>query len=145
MAFATYPVEDVLPHKPPMILIGEIVAREADALMVHVTVERTGFFFQPGRGVGSHVALEWMAQACGAFAGSQARDKGEPVRIGYLLGTRDFRAHRAWFGEGERLAVIARLQYQDEEFANFACEVRAAADSQPLVTATLNVFHPGNS
>jgi predicted hotdog family 3-hydroxylacyl-ACP dehydratase len=145
MPLAIYPIEDVLPHRPPMILIDEIVAREADAMVARVTVVRTDFFFEARRGLGTHIALEWMAQTCGAFAGSQARDRSDPVRIGYLLGTRDFQARRQWFKEGERLSVIARLQYQDEAFANFACEVRDATDGQALVTATLNVFYPDDS
>jgi predicted hotdog family 3-hydroxylacyl-ACP dehydratase len=137
-----HPIESVVPQRPPMILIDEIVARGADRIVVLVTIRPTGLFFQPDRGVPSHVALEWMAQACAAFAGCEALDAGGAVRIGFLLGTRDFQAVRAWFAEGERLYVRALLEYRDNELANFACEVADSPDGPSLARASLNVYHP---
>lgn len=142
MTLPLYPVESVVPQRPPMILIDEIVDRQADSIVTSVTIPPDGLFFQPGRGMPSHVALEWMAQACAAFAGSEARDSGEAVKIGFLLGTRDFRATRTWFAEGERLYVRARLEYRDDEAANFACEVAGSLEGASLARASLNVYHP---
>ena len=90
----------------------------------------------------AHVAVEWMAQACAAFAGSEAIDGGAPVRIGFLLGTRDFRAIAGWFAAGERLFVRAHLEYRDDEMANFDCEVADVVRRPALASASLNVFHP---
>jgi predicted hotdog family 3-hydroxylacyl-ACP dehydratase len=137
-----HPVESVVPQRPPMILIDEIVAREASGIVVLVSILRTGLFFHPDRGVPSHIALEWMAQACAAFAGCEALDAGKAVRIGFLLGTRDFQAARAWFAEGERLYVRALLEYRDNELANFACEVADSLDGPSLARASLNVYQP---
>jgi predicted hotdog family 3-hydroxylacyl-ACP dehydratase len=137
-----YPIETVVPQRPPMILIDEIVAREAGRIVVEVTIRSTDLFFQPGRGVPSHVALEWMAQACAAFAGCEAIDDGGAPRIGFLLGTRDFWAPRAWFAEGERLYIGALLEYRDDELANFACEVTKSSNGQLLARASLNVYQP---
>ena len=64
--------------------------------------------------VASHVAPEWMAQACAAFGGSKVLDEGDAVRISFLLGTRGLRAERARFAEGEHLYVRVRLEYRDE-------------------------------
>ena len=125
-----------------MILIDDIVAREAEKIVVVVTIRPENLFFQPGRGMPSHVALEWMAQACAAFAGAEALDRGGAVRIGFLLGTRDFRTSRTWFAEGERLYVRALLQYRDDELANFACEVSDSLDGPPMTNASLSVYHP---
>lgn len=142
MTWPLYPVENVLPQRPPMVLIDEIVARGADSLVAGVSIRPDGLFFQPGLGVPCHVALEWMAQACGAFAGSEALDDAGAVKIGFLLGTRDFQSERTWFAEGEYLYVRIRLEYRDEELANFACEVADSATGAPLAKASLNVFHP---
>ena len=142
MTLPFYPIESVVPQRPPMILIDEIVDRQANGIMVCVTIRADGLFFQPGRGMPSHVALEWMAQACAAFAGSEALDSGGAVKIGFLLGTRDFRAARTWFAEGERLYVRARLEYRDNEAANFACEVAGSPEGVSLARASLNVYHP---
>ena len=142
MTLPLYPVERLVPQRPPMILIDEIVAREADSIVALVAIRPTDLFFQPGRGMPSHVALEWMAQTCAAFAGAEALDEGGAVKIGFLLGTRDFRASRRWFASDERLYVKAHLEYHDNEIANFLCEVTERRDGPPVVSASLNVFHP---
>lgn len=142
MTLPIHPVESVVPQRPPMILIDEVVAREAGGITVLVTIRPTCLFFRPGRGMPSHVALEWMAQACAAFAGSEALDAGGAVKVGFLLGTRDFRASRAWFAAGERLYVRVRLEYHDDELANFACEVAEQPEGPAVARASLNVFHP---
>ena len=142
MTLPLYPVDRVVPHRPPMILIDEVVSRQAEHIVAAVTIRATDLFFQPGRGTPSRVAIEWMAQTCAAFAGSEAIDEGGAVRIGFLLGTRDFRCTQGWFTEGTRLFVRAHLEYHDNEIANFACEVAGPAEGPALATASLNVFHP---
>jgi predicted hotdog family 3-hydroxylacyl-ACP dehydratase len=137
-----YPIESVVPQRRPMVLIDEIVARAIGRIVVMVTIRPTDLFFQPGRGMPSHVALEWMAQSCAAFAGCEAIDDGGAVKIGFLLGTRNFCATRAWFAEGERLYVQALLEYRDDELANFACAVMDSLDGPPLASASLNVYQP---
>ena len=142
MTLALHPVESIVPQRPPMVLIDEVVARQADAITVGVTVRPTGLFFQADRGMPSHVALEWMAQACAAFAGSEAIDGDRPVKVGFFLGTRDFHANRGWFAAGERLYVRARLAYRDDEMANFDCEVTDPSGTRSLAKASLNVYQP---
>ncbi|MBS0537575.1 MAG: 3-hydroxylacyl-ACP dehydratase [Proteobacteria bacterium] len=128
-----------------MILIDEIVSRRSDLIVASVTVRPANLFFRPTRGMPSHVAIEWMAQTCGAFAGSEAMDEGSAVRIGFLLGTRDFRATRSWFPDGTRLLIRAHLEYHDNEIANFSCEVVESLDGPTVAAASLNVFHPNDA
>ena len=45
MTLPFYPIESVVPQRPPMILIDEIVARQADGIVVCVTIRPTGLFF----------------------------------------------------------------------------------------------------
>jgi predicted hotdog family 3-hydroxylacyl-ACP dehydratase len=142
VTLALHPVETIVPQRPPMVLIDEVVARQADEITVSVTVRPTRLFFQAGRGMPAHVALEWMAQACAAFAGSEAIDGDRPVKVGFFLGTRDFHANRGWFAAGERLYVRARLAYRDDEMANFDCEVMDPSGTRSLAKASLNVYQP---
>src|SRR5215468_255071 len=102
-----YPIETVVPHAHPMILIDDIVGYDESSLTSALTIRPETKFFRPGRGVAAHIGLEWMAQTCGAFAGARALECGEEVRLGLLLGTRDFTADVMWFPEGERLHVTA--------------------------------------
>lgn len=72
--------------------------------------------------VASHVAPEWMAQACAAFGGSKVLDEGDAVRISFLLGASDLCAERTWLAEGEHpegehLYVRVRLEYRDGPLA----------------------------
>lgn len=142
MRSCPFPLPDLLPHAPPMVLLDEAISWEPDAMVTAVTVKPGRFFFRPGHGMPAHVAIEWMAQTCGAFAGAEAMAAGQPVRIGYLLGTRDFVAHVSWFPEGMRLEVTARLVFRDQEMGVFDCLVRTASQSEPLATARLTVYQP---
>ena len=139
MSACRYAPAELLPHRPPMILLDEIVSCDQASLVAAVTVGEATLFREP-EGVPVHVGLEYMAQACGAYAGAVARESGEPVRIGFLLGTRQYRAHVPWFRLGDRLTVSATLLYQDEQMGAFDCRIevrgRLAAEAQ------LNVYQP---
>ncbi|WP_341894755.1 hypothetical protein [Ferrovibrio terrae] len=136
-----YPVARLLPHAAPMLLLDEAIAWDEEAMQAGVTV-REGLFFRPGFGMPAHVALEWMAQTCGAYIGVLALDRKQPVRIGYLLGTRDFQCDRAWFASGESLHIHARLLFRDDEMGVFDCSVTDAATGLSLARAQLTVYQP---
>src|SRR5262249_52096192 len=93
-------------------------------------------FFEASRGVPAHVAIEWMAQTCGAFVGVEALDAGQAVRLGLLLGTRNFRARTPWFRPKERLVVTATIVLRDQEVGAFECVV-ADPNGEERATARL--------
>lgn len=142
MTLGLYTPHQVLPHAGPMILIDDLVAREADLLVAAVDVRAESLFFRAPHGVAAHVSIEWMAQCCAAWAGAKALDEGRRVELGFLLGTRNFRADVDWFAAGERLYVSARLTFQDEEMASFLCRTAYSADGEAVCSASLNVFQP---
>jgi len=77
--------------------------------------------------VPAHVGDRVDAQTCGAYVGVTALEAGqEPIRLGLLLGTRDFQATAPWFLEGERLNVTVTLAYMDAEMGAFDCVVTRA-------------------
>ncbi|HTC09707.1 MAG TPA: hypothetical protein VK726_13120 [Acetobacteraceae bacterium] len=88
----------------------------------------------------AHIGLEWMAQACGAFAGLRAREAGEPVRLGVLLSTRDFSADRLWFILGGTLLVSVAQVFLDAGMAVFDCRIDAGDET--CTCARLTVFQP---
>lgn len=142
MTLSLYTPEQVLPHARPMILIDEVIARAPERLIAAFEVRADSLFFRAPHGIAAHVAIEWMAQACAAFGGARALDEGRAVDIGFLLGTRDFRAEVEWFSEGERLYVSAGLEFQDEEMANFRCLTSREPDGAAVASARLNVYQP---
>ena len=140
-----YRIEDLLPHARPMILLDEVTAMDEGKLSAALTVRPGVPFFEAGRGVPAHVAIEWMAQACGAYVGVAALDAGQPIRMGLLLGTRNFRATVPWFLEGERLDVLATPAFMNSEMGTFDCLVTRAISGDELARASLTLYRPDDA
>lgn len=141
-ALPLYPIEALLPHARPMILLDGVVTRQADGLTTELLIRPGLPFYRHDRGIAAHVALEWMAQSCGAHIGALAADRQEPVRIGFLLGTRDFKSDVDWFVTGQIVRISVRLVYHEAETAAFDCQVRLA--ETVAATAQLTVYQPSN-
>ena len=135
-----YPIEALLPHARPMILLDCVLAFDPTFLEAELTVRPDMPFFEQGRGVGAHIALEWMAQACAAYVGLEALLANERVRVGFLLGTRNFAAKVDRFAAGETLRVSAALVFRDGETGVFDCAVRH--DALEVVRAQLTLHQP---
>jgi len=136
-----YPPEELLPHAPPMVLLDAVVGWEDDAVSARLTIRPDTLFYEPSLGVPVHVGIEWMAQTCGIFAGLEAKTAQQPVRLGFLLGTRQFKASRRYFVEGERLEVGATLVFREEGMAVFDCRIRTPGGEQ-LAFARLTLYQP---
>jgi predicted hotdog family 3-hydroxylacyl-ACP dehydratase len=140
-----YRIEELLPHARPMILLDEVTGVGEGTLSAALTIRPGVPFFEAGRGVAAHVAIEWMAQTCGAYVGVAAREAGQPVRLGLLLGTRDFEATVPWFLEGERLNVTVTLAYMDSEMGAFDCVITRPLTGDRLAKACLTLYHPDDA
>jgi predicted hotdog family 3-hydroxylacyl-ACP dehydratase len=138
-----YTMEQVLPHDRPMILLDEVLACDGEALNAAVTIHRDRPFFR-AEGMPAHVAIEYMAQACGAFVGVEALRAGRRPRVGLLLGTRNFAAARRWFHDGERLLVRVEVVYRTEEMGVFDCWVAGDGGAETLALARLTVYQPSS-
>ena len=131
-------IRSLLPHSGPMVLLDRVVAVDDESLCAEVRLRRDSLFCVDGA-VGAWVGLEYMAQAIGAYAGYRARRRGEPVRIGYLLGTRHYECHKPQFTAGSRLQIhVKRLWQSEEGLASFDCRIED--DSGVLASAQLTVF-----
>lgn len=124
MSSGAWRVEELLPHAGPAVLLSDVIGCSDTGVRVGVTLHRGSPFFQAD-GVPAHVGIEYMAQACGVFSGIQAKRGGAAPRMGFLLGTRHYRATRAWFRDGERLVVAADLVYFDDEIGMFDCAIHS--------------------
>ena len=137
-----HPIEAVLPHARPMILLDRLVGYDEESLTAEVRVRPGILFYRPGRGVPAHIGFEWMAQACGAFVGARARDSGGSVQVGLVLGTRNFMSSAPWFVSGDCLTVTATQMFNDEQIGAFACAVHRLGDERPVAKAQLTVYRP---
>lgn len=136
-------IEGVVPHRGAMLFVEHLVAADADGATVTGTV-RLGQLFTDDQGLPAWVGVEWMAQAIAAWAGCRARRRGEPVKLGFLLGTRRYQAHCSHFRIGAQLRVEAHCElFGDNGLGMFAC--RILDDGVVLASANLSVFEPDDS
>ena len=135
-------IRSLVPHAGPMLLLDRVVSADADNLLAEVRI-RSDSLFCNADGVGVWVGIEYMAQAIAAWAGCIARSRGEPVKLGFLLGTRRYESSRPIFVIGSLLQVHVRRVFQDESgLGSFECYID---DEQGRVaTATVTVFQPRN-
>lgn len=139
----SYPMDWLLPHARPMILIDEVVAWDGAVMKTGLTIHAGMPFFEAGKGVPAHVAIEFMAQSCGAFIGMEAMESGEKVRIGFLLGTRNFTASRSWFPEHARLTVAVSISFRDAGMGVFECAV--SQGDEAVAEASLTLHQPDDA
>jgi predicted hotdog family 3-hydroxylacyl-ACP dehydratase len=131
------PLAKIVPHSGRMVLLDEVVAFDGRRVVCRVALRPDSTFMNEGR-VRAIVALEYMAQAVAAFAGLRGRATGDPVRIGFLLGTREMKLEVDYFEAGDELVVEAVHVWGDEHLGSFECAVSRAG--QAVVSATLNVY-----
>lgn len=135
-------IRTLVPHKGRMMLLDRLVSVDAENLCAAVTI-RSDSLFCGEEGVGSWVGIEYMAQAIAAHAGYISKLRGEPVKVGFLLGTRRYDAAIPVFTVGSELRiVVSSLLMADNGLGSFACRVEDA--SGIVATATINVFQPEN-
>jgi len=132
-----YPIASLLPHRPPMLLLDEVIGYDDHSLIAALTITGASLFVTP-QGVPSHIGIEYMAQACGAFAGAHALDSGGPVKNGLLLGTRDYHATVPWFRCGDHLRIAVELTFRDDPLAAFTCSITLS--DQRVAEARLRVY-----
>lgn len=134
-----YPIEELLIHRPPMLLLDKVVGYNDSQVVASVVITESSLFLTP-RGVPAHLAIEYMAQACGAYAGAMALDSGAPVKVGLLIGTRLCRIRTPWFRVADHLLVTSSIVLHDERLAVFDCKVEIGGEL--LADAQIKVFQP---
>lgn len=131
-------IRELLPHSGSMILLDRVVAFDDESLCAEVRVREDSLFYRDGA-IGAWVGLEYMAQAIGAYAGYRARLRGEPVHIGYLLGTRHYQCTQPSFVLGSLLKVHVKQVFQSEQgLAAFDCRIED--ENGQLASANVTVF-----
>ena len=135
-----YAIAELLPHGPPMILIDRVIDWDQGRLDAEVEIRGDSVLFEPGQGVPCHAGIEFMAQACGVYAGLEAKQAGLPVRIGFLLGTRQYASHIQWFRLGDVLTISVSEVLREGPMAVFQCQIRQ--DGRDVANARLNLYQP---
>ncbi len=135
------PVEELVPHSGNMSLLDRIVDCDDESLTAEMCVRENNIFCDD-QGIPATVGIELMAQAIAAFAGTKAKHKGDPVEIGFLVGTRKYESSHPLFPLHALLRIHVFQELQAENgLGVFRCEIRSDTIT---ATANVNVFQPDN-
>jgi len=121
-----------------MTVIDRLVEYDPQRSVATVTVTEQSPFFV-ATGVPAWVGIEYMAQTIAARAGYQARLRGEPPPIGFLLGTRAYRSELHEFPLGVTLTIAAEPIIVDPQLGAFQCSI---ATDRVIATAVVNIYQP---
>ncbi|RCU52793.1 3-hydroxylacyl-ACP dehydratase [Corallincola holothuriorum] len=138
-----YPIEEIVPHSYPMILIDELLSITEKSAIARVDIKPDCILLDPNGECSAATGIEWMAQTIAAHAGYFARQQQKTVEIGFLLGTRRYRSTRSTFFSGDQYIVKVEQLYLEDGMASFACEIIDNEDV--IVTATINTYQPDHS
>ncbi|WP_445180059.1 hotdog family protein [Pseudomonas sp. McL0111] len=135
-----WPLAELLPHAGDMILIDEVLSFDDEQIHTRLTVRPDGLFNLPDGSLPAWVGIELMAQSVAAFAGCHARQKGNAVELGFLLGTRKFECNVEAFPAGSALTIHGLRSLEDDNgMGVFECHINAPGIH---ASARLNVFRP---
>ncbi|WP_277963754.1 hotdog family protein [Pseudomonas sp. RIT-To-2] len=135
-----WPVAELLPHAGDMILIDHVERFDEDNIHTHVTVRAGGLFNREDGSLPAWVGVELMAQTVAAYAGCRARQNGQPVEMGFLLGTRKFECNVEHFPVDSALQIHALRSLEDESgMGVFECHLSGPGIQ---ASARLNVYRP---
>ncbi|TRX74718.1 ApeP family dehydratase [Pseudomonas mangiferae] len=134
-----WPIAELLPHAGDMILLDAVLAFDDDHVATRLQV-RPGLLSDADGGLPAWVGVELMAQSVAAYAGCHARRAGQPVALGFLLGTRRFTCNVERFPAGSELRIDATCSLQDDNgMGVFECRLQGPGI---LAEARLNVYRP---
>ncbi|MDI1231403.1 MAG: hotdog family protein [Methylobacter sp.] len=131
-------VADLIPHTGSMVLLDRIIDCDDQGLTAEVVVRGDGLLGDD-RSVPAWVGIEYMAQTIAAYAGVMAKQVNEPIRLGFLLGTRRYSSNVAVFKVGSTLTIRVKNIMQDDNLGVFDCRILGEGVD---VTANLNVYQP---
>jgi predicted hotdog family 3-hydroxylacyl-ACP dehydratase len=129
---------ELLPHRPPMLWIDEVLAREADEVRCKLTIRDDHLFVDENGTVEPITSIEWIAQAVAALVGVLDRDRLRKPRPGYLIAIPEATFHVAAFAVGDVLEIVARRIWGDDTLASFEGAVHR--DGALATHAQLSVF-----
>jgi predicted hotdog family 3-hydroxylacyl-ACP dehydratase len=133
------PVTELLPHGPESTLLDRFVAYDERKSVAVVDIGPASAFFD-GHAVPAWVGIEYMAQAVAAHAGFEARLRGEPPAVGFLLGTRSYENRLPAFPAGSRLTVTVEPLWTEAGVGVFRCTI---ALDEIVAEAVVNTYRPG--
>ena len=101
----------IMPHRGRMLLLSKVndydFKEESIEVEYHITEDC--LFYDPAlAGVPAWVGFEFMAQAVSAYLGIKTRARGEPIKLGFILGVSQVRIELPFFSAGSIIVIKAK-------------------------------------
>ena len=106
----------LLPHRPPMILVDQLIDFSSGKGRVTASVSRDDLFVGDDGQLESVALIELVAQAYATIKGYDDAVNRRPVQRGFLVGSRNFTIHRR-ARSGERLIIDINTAAQLDGFS----------------------------
>lgn len=135
------PIETLLPHRPPMLLIDAVREYDTESICVEATPDAHAWYADAHGNMPVHIVIELMAQAIAAHEALTRRSSGLPPAPGVLLGTRRLEASVASLRAGLTVLVRAACVLRDDT-GNGAYDCRVDIDGEAVANATIKVHQP---
>lgn len=136
-------LDQVLPHRDTMRWLDRLLSHDENTVIAEAWV-RDSHVLAVDEGVPAWAGIEYMAQAIATWAGCRALTKNEPIKIGFLLGTRNYECTNEYFTIGQRLIIHAHCElFADNGLGMFSCKI-LDGDTE-IATASLSVYEPPNA
>lgn len=106
------PAEQLLPHRPPMLLIDTLLERNKDKAVASAKLDENNIFFSKEHGLLSEYFIELVAQTMAAANGFDALQNSGMVKDGFLVGIETFSLHHETHGDD----IFRVITFKDMEF-----------------------------
>lgn len=133
------PIEELIPHAGPMVLVDGLTAWAEGSASCALTVRAYAPFVTDTGLVESAVTIEYMAQTVAACLGYEALRGGGGVRVGMIIACKRFVAHADTLQVGDVLAIDVKRVRGNEMLSHFDCYVRRR--DEVFSEATLTLYH----
>src|SRR5262249_34394436 len=118
MTAALGPVTDYLPHRPPMLLIDDIVEWSELRAVCRATIRADCVFAIDGA-VHPAAMIEYVAQVCAIYAGVRSARSGDPQQVGFIMACREAAFDVDRFAVGDELTITATKMFGQKQLALF--------------------------
>lgn len=128
-------IEPYMPHSGAMLLLDRVTDHGAEHIVAETDVGAHLPFYRDGQ-VPAYLGIELMAQSVAAWFGIRRANPATRPPVGFLLGTQRFESTVAFFKVGSTLRTRAQQVLENEQFAQFECEIDLVATSGEGIVQT---------
>lgn len=139
MANTFPPIDDLVPHAPPMRAVEQLVDWAPGRATCTMTLRPHNLFAEGAR-VPTIATLEFLAQTVAACLGHEAFTNGGTVRVGMIVGVRQMELFEPYLQVGDMLTLVVQRVRGTDEISTFIGE--AHVGDRVVSKANMTLVHP---